>query len=131
MLGEVVPIRAWIRTDAQLPIDPDAAPRALIYSATTRVATEKIPAIDQNDQTALFGLQLCLDTKFSPGRYSVIYQFQIGSTNRAYRDSFDVVAGGDAAGRGNSLFYFQGSQRDVILMRTDQGAVRRMFNPRL
>ena len=131
ILGEVVPLRVWSRSAADTPVKPDAAPVASVHSSTARVAVEQLPIHDQDDVTGLFQYLLALNSRFAAGRYVVVYNYAISSSARVARDTFSIVAGGNDLGNGVSLHYFQAPQRDVLLMRTTLGSVRRMFNPRL
>jgi len=50
---------------------------------------------------------------------------------RLDRYSFEIVAGGDADGRGIALHFFDASPRPFVLMQTDTGRVLKLRNPRV
>lgn len=124
-LGTEIRIGVQSRNGSRVPVAPDAAPTFRVYSEAggSAVVTGSLPPTERYQTTGLFEHMLPLNSSFSAGRYYVIYKWAISSTNYADMDAFEVLAGGDANGMFNSLFFLDKPAGDWILGITDMGTV--------
>lgn len=128
--GDMVRLSVWTLDDSETPLLPDAAPRVLVSSTSEQVTTLKVPITDSVKTTGYFLYDLCLDSLFPAGEYFAQYVYEHGSVVRsAPLDTFEVVAGGDATGRGISMTFFKPPANDYIVLQTDTGTLRRFRNP--
>ena len=130
-IGERVPIEVWVRNGSGTPVNPDEAPILSVYAGGSKILSDTIPAHDQINVTGLFKFPICLDSQFSVGNHVILIKYDVSGSPVMELRTFEITPGGSIAGTGISMHYFRGSQRDVILVRTDFGVVRRLFNPRL
>jgi hypothetical protein len=132
-LGDMLPLSIRCKNTSSTPTLPAAAPSARIFedAGGTLVVDKRLPLHDDPDSVAFFLFPLCLDSRFSTGRYTVLYDYVVGGTHRSFESRFEVVAGGNADGHGISMYYMRQPSRDFVLVQTDGGLLRRLRNPRL
>lgn len=112
---------------------PDAAPTATIKLGLTTIQTLTLPVVDRHGTTAWFAYCVFLDSRYgTAGTYTVTYSYEIGAAPFTETDTFEVLAGGDAAGHALSMFYARGmAAADFVMVQTESGQLLRKRNPRI
>lgn len=129
-LGSLLPLRLWCRTHAGVPTEPDAAPCAHIFDENGAIAYATIlPILDRQRITGYFHRRITLDARFSPQRYSVLYNYAIGGNPLVDQAEFEIQPGGDASGAGISMHFFRQSAADYVLLQNDAGTLQKRKNP--
>lgn len=124
-LGEEIILPVHATAGGQV-VTPDEAPTVSVYDADgTLVFSAAMPGWDRQRSPGLFAYRRQLDEDFAPGRYAVRTGYRAGGTGRACVHHFEVVAGGDAAGRVVSMLHVARPQADYLVTKTDAG--KRLF----
>ena len=134
ILGDEIMLGCSCDPGNGVPTAPDSAPTMRIYDSTgTLVVGKTIPPLDKFSSTGLFSYMQPLNSSFATGRYVVRYSYVIsGTTYTPEFDVFEIVAGGNAAGQGISMFYLdRPDQNDFILAQTDSGSLTISRGPRI
>lgn len=134
-LGEYVPLAVLCHTDSPPEAtDPVSAPEVSIYDATWTkvVASQKMPPKDLPSTTGLFELHQPLDSTFSEGWYTALFQWLKNGVTGAYLDRFEVVGGGCTAGASTAMQFYRRPDSDWIATHSDiAGTFTFRKNPRL
>lgn len=130
-LGAIVPLSVWCVDGNRTPTLPVRSPVALVYSETGLVLTQRLPIMDRFQNTAYFLYRQNVDSRFAEGKYTVVYNYKIGSTDYGETDDFEVVGGGHPDGLALSMYYFALPTMDYVLTHNDSGRIIRRRNPRL
>lgn len=130
-LGQTCPL--WLRTDdaSGTAVVPTRPPTCEVWSDSARVASKTLPACDRYAATGLFLLPLFLDGTYPAGRYRVTYNWNTGSYAGQSEDCFEVVAGGDAAGHVQSMFWIEYPHAKFLVHHLESGTVVFGRNPRV
>ncbi len=131
MLGGRILLGVRCQGPTGVPLVPDQAPVALVYSSSGLVASLRLPIRDRQDLDGWFQTSLLLDSRFSTGLYRVVYQYTISGVAGGDTDTFEVVPGGQADGAGLALVYYSRPASDFCLLQSDSGRLIRKRNPRL
>ena len=128
--GDMVRGSVWTLDGSGVPILPDEAPRMVVSDVLVSVLSKKIPITDSVKTTGYFLYDLCLDSSFPVGEYFLQFLYEHSGTIRSSElDTFEVVAGGNASGRGIAMTFFKPPTNEYIIVQTDTGIVKRFRNP--
>lgn len=129
-LGDLLPLRVRTLSSAGTPTEPDDAPAVHVYDSDgASVYTQQLPIRDRSRITGYFHDKINLDSRFSTGRFSVLYTWAISSTVGSCVAEFEIQAGGNVQGNGISMEFFRQSAADFVLLQTDTGHIKRLKNP--
>lgn len=130
-LGQEVPIQVETVDGAGLPTTPVDAPRADVWSATTKIETVRVPIIDKSLGTTRFATLLLLGSAYSTGHFQVVKRWTIGLTQFTAIDTFEIVAGGGEGGAVVSMVTYERPEAVYIVQHRQDGKIVRGRNPRL
>jgi len=130
-LGDFVPLSLASRNSSDTPTLPGSAPVADVWSDSAKVLSQKLPIHDRYGTTAFFHHLLQLDSRFSAGRYRVLYRYKVGSDTKLATDTFEIVAGGHHDGPGIAMHYYHDPGNEVVLLQGEGGRLLKLRNPRL
>ena len=130
-LGDIVQLSVWCLNGTDTPVEPDAAPLAIVYSSTNTAEARSLPIKDRERITGYFHYRTNLDASYTAGYYTVMVNYKISGTNFAKLWHFQVLAGGNDQGNGISMHFFKQPGADYVLLQTDQGTMKRLRNPAL
>jgi hypothetical protein len=129
-LGDMVALTTQVVNNNGTPVLPDRAPVAIVTSAAgSQITSKRMPVLDSLNSTALFQYRLSLDARFSVGLHSVQYVSAVGGTFVLESDTFEIMAGGNKAGRGLAMTFFRPPTNEYIVLQTDAGFMKRYKNP--
>ncbi len=131
-LGTEVTLAVLTVNGSNLPSFPDAAPVVEVWSSTGLVlAGRAMPVVDRYGTTGLFQLSTFLDARFSAGRYTAVYRYEVGSYEGLVEEVFEIVAGGDPAGAVIAMHYYDRPHAKFVVMQLDGGSLLARRNPRV
>lgn len=130
--GQEVPFVLLTKGSTGVPVAPDAAPLADVYSSTGLLASGlKVPALDGAAVTGLFQGFLYLDESYPVGHYSIEAHWVSGVFTGSMLLYFEVAPGGDATGQVLALCYYHRPQADFLVQQRTSGRVFKGKNPRV
>lgn len=129
-LGDILPLRVHCVDSANQDYEPDAVPSVHIYDSSGNADwSGQIPIDDRQNVTGYFRFRLNLSSAFNTGRYTILYNYIIDSTNYAKIEEFEIIAGGDNEGNGFAMHFFRQPAADFVLLQTDGGLLKKLANP--
>lgn len=129
-LGDRLPGAILCRGSTLLPVAPDLAPTANIYSVSAGpVAQYSLPPADRPGATGLFARAIHLDARFSVGRYAVHYSWLVSGAARASCDVFDILTGGHADGAVIALYPYHCPHAEFLVQQLDSRKLVKGRNP--
>lgn len=130
--GQEAPFWLVCRNGSGVPVDPDAAPTADVYSGQTLIAAQLlVPVLDAAATLGLFAGFLYLGDLYPPGTYSILLRWQAGGHQGAQLLTFEVAAGGDPSGQVLAMTYYHQPQADFLVQQRSAGRVYQGKNPRV
>lgn len=130
-LGDQIPLSVRTVSSTGVPTEPDAAPRAIVYSSAGIVDSVELPIDDRKNVTGYFRYLYPLSSKYSAGLHTIQLLWKVSGTVYSEIMSFEIAAGGDASGAGIALEYFRAPAASYVLYQTDQGELKKKKNPRV
>lgn len=136
-LGDWVPFS--LKTGDTVPSWPTDAsgnrvfPKISIFDANGDYVTRDELMAPIATETGLHILNRALGPEFSAGRYTVLYQWQIGSNtvNRQDASSFNIVAGGDSRGAIVGIHSYRTPRGTFVVTQSDSGTLEKRRGPKL
>lgn len=132
-LGDLLPLNIWAVTVGGAQTLPDAAPTARIVAAsdvTTAVKTISLPICDRYGALVRFHTMDPLDGDYSAGIYHIVYRYLHSTVANGHSETFEIVAGGDAAGAVIAAECVVDPHRASVLYCDDSGTIKVSRNPR-
>ena len=133
-LGDWIPLQVVCLNASKFPADPDAAPTLTAYDSAFSVVTgfDDVRLSPRHREAAPghFSLQLQVDSNFSAGHYTVLYEWTIGAHTGKQVDHFEVVAGGNEKGAYTAVYDFRTPHAQYVVGETDNEKIEWRRNPR-
>ncbi len=131
-LGVEIPLLVQVRNSSGVPALPTSAPTVdIVNSSGVTVYSTYLAPVGRASATGLFGGSFFLDGRFAVGYYAILYRWTVSATAGADCETFQVIAGGDAAGEVTSLFWVDRPWAQTVLQGLSSGRLRKRTNPRL
>lgn len=128
-LGQFLRKTIPITDGSGTPVAPTAAPRLRTYDPTFSLV-DNVPMTPAGFDTGMFTGKVFLDGDYSPGLYTGLVTWSSSGNDYSSGFSFEVLAGGSAAGQvvGMSAVEYHG--RQVIVAQLDGGTIKAGRDPR-
>ena len=131
-LGEDAVLSLLTVNASGTPTWPDAAPIVQVWDETgVQVYSGSVPVTDRYGVTGLFQAKVFLGGPFAVGRYRADFTYLLSGDAFTSSQTFEVVAGGDAAGAVQSLTWFHQPHGEFVVQQLSGGSVQRGRNPRV
>lgn len=112
-------------------VQPSALVQGFIYPTASGTIIEAVPLHpkDRFGGNWDFTANPQLSASYTPGHYTVLYQWANGGTLYERLDTFDVLSGGDVDGQVIALAEAERPEAGFVLFETESGSIKAGRNP--
>lgn len=129
-IGDRLGLSVLSKSKSGAPVQPSALVQAFTYDSSGAVV-EAVPLHpkDRFGGNWDFTASLKLSASYTPGHYSVVYQWAVSAALFSRLDTFEVLSGGDADGQVIALASVPRPEANFVLYQTEAGDVKSGRNP--
>ena len=130
-LGQTLDLFLATENSAGAVAQPDDVPSLSVFDPVgTKILTARMPVWSTLGDKTVFHYPLFLGPLFTtPGRYVILYNYNVGSFFGVEEEDFTVVAGGTDKGASLAMYFFRRPQADFLIQQKESGQVARGKNP--
>lgn len=130
-LGHEASIACQCTNASKTPTNPVSAPTLTVYADddTKVVDGISIPPIERGRSDGLFVGRFTVDSTFSSGIYTCLFEYTVGSDNFIHTRYLEVLPGGDATGVVTSIHEFSRGGESVVVHEAENGDMKADRNP--